>query len=295
MFNLKLFMPLLWLLTAAVLIGVTQVDGWGFMSILVLLLALYGTNKDMKNITWGQFIPAGLVTLTIFFFIYKYANPLWHDVVGWQTQNIKYAFKWNELFNSIPFNDAAWMRIWQPKWLTHYMSWVYMNGFTLSYWICIIRAFFTKDVKKMGVYALGGYLLQTPFILVFYNTVFLQEVWYVQGTPDMLARTFESAAHEYTTVLNCFPSMHTSIAFAALLLSMKEKSKWYRWLIGIYCTSIIISTLYLKIHWVIDVVAGMAFAYGCVKLAEWMVNTKAYDRFTEKFEGIGERFLKKKD
>ncbi|MCR8645619.1 phosphatase PAP2 family protein [Paenibacillus sp. N1-5-1-14] len=288
-----IIMPLLWLITAAVLIGVTQVDGWDLLSILLLIVALYGTKKDMKDIPWVKFIPAGLATLIIFFLIYKYANPLWNQVIGWQTKNIKYMFKWNEWFNSIPYNDGAWMRLWQPAWLTHYMSWVYRNGFTLSYWICIIRAFFTKDVKKMGVYALGGYLLQTPFILIFYNTVFLQEVWFVQGTPDILVRNFKSAAEVYTTVLNCFPSMHTSIAFAALLLSMKEKSKWYRWIIGIYCISIIISTLYLKIHWVLDVVAGMAFAYGCVSLAEWFIHTRMFNKFEVKFEGIGERLMKK--
>jgi len=205
-----------------------------------------------------------------------------------QTKSIRHVFNWNDLFNSIPFNDAAIFRLWQPKWLTHYMQWVYGFGFALSYWICLIRAFFTKDVHKFGRYALAGYLLQVPFILLFYNTILLQEVWYVQGTPDLLERGL-SAEQAFSTALNCFPSMHTSIAFAGLLLSMRERSRWYKLMIGTYCVSIIVSTMYLKIHWVIDVIAGMLFAYGCVKLADWIVASRPYGAFAQKFEGLGER------
>jgi hypothetical protein len=94
------------------------------------------------------------------------------------------------LFNAIPLNDAAWARFWQPHWLNRFFQWVYSNGFTLSYWVCIIRAFFIK-------------------------------------------------------------------------------------------------TLYQKIHWALDAVAGMLFAYGCVKLADFIVGSRFYEAFVRKFEGLG--------
>jgi len=284
----KLSMPLLILATAVVMLGIFQVQSWGWTCLVVLGLALIGVRKDSKDISWARFMPVGFVTLLVFYMIYKYAGPLWSTVVGWQTDNIKHYFQWNELFNSIPFNDAAWLRVWQPDWLTGYMQWVYLNGFTLSYWICVIRAFFTKDVKKLALYSLGGYLLQVPLILPFYNTILLQEIWYVQGVPDMLARDL-TPAEQYTTAWNCFPSMHTSIAFAAIVLAMREKSRWFRWLIGIYCGSIILSTMYLKIHWVIDVLGGMAFAYGCVKLADLIVKAKFFEKFAIRFENMANK------
>lgn len=238
------------------------------------------------NLTWDQFLPPGLIAITLFFLIYKYANPLWHQVIGWQTQYIQHIFQWNELFNNIPFNDGAIFRIWQPEWLTQYMRWVYNYGFALSYWICLIYSFFSKDVKKLLRYALAGYLLQVPLILPFYNTILLQEVWYVQEVPDMLQRML-TPEEAFTTAWNCFPSMHTSIAFAGLLLSRREKNPWFRFIAGIYCGSIILSTLYLQIHWVLDVIGGMMFAYGCVKLADWIMNSKKVTGWVESWEKLG--------
>jgi membrane-associated phospholipid phosphatase len=202
--------------------------------------------------------------------------------VSWQTETIHHYFQWNLIFNAIPFNDGAIFRLWQPKALTWYFMWVYTNGFALSYWICIIRSFFTKDVKKIVSFALAGYLLQVPFVLVFYNTVLLQEVWYVQGVPDMLHRIL-TPAQKFSTTLNCFPSLHTSIAFSGFLLAMREKSKWFRWWIGIYSISIIVATLYLKIHWILDVLAGILFAYGSVKLTDLIVNSNIFPYVTKIF------------
>ncbi len=284
----RIYLPLLFVGAAGVIYAITRVQSWSWLCVLLLAAALIGVKKDTRTITWIHYLPAGLLTLTAFYLIYQYANPFWHRVVGWQTESMRHIFNWNDWFGRIPGNDAAFMRVWQPWWLTRYMQWVYSYGFTLSYWICIIRAFFTKDVTKLGRYALAGYLLQVPLILPFYNTILLQEVWYVQGTPDLLERMM-SPEVAYQTVLNCFPSMHTSIAFAGLLLSLREKSRWYKTVLSVYCISIIISTMYLKIHWTLDVVGGMLFAAGCVWLADRLVGSRAFRAFTVKFEGLGQR------
>ena len=284
----RLYLPVLVILTAAIIYAITRVQSWSWICVLLLAAALIGVGKDAKAISWVHFMPAGLLTLLAFYLIYNYANPFWHRVVGWQTESVRHIFHWNDWFNRIPLNDAAFMRVWQPRWLTEYMQWVYAYGFTLSYWICVIRAFFTRDVAKLGRYSLAGYLLQVPLILPFYNLILLQEVWYVQGAPDLLERVMTSE-EAYSTVLNCFPSMHTSIAFAGLLLSLREKNRWYKTILSIYCVSIILSTMYLKIHWVIDVIGGMLFAWLCVKLADWIVGSRAFAAFTAKFERFGER------
>lgn len=278
--------PLLILLTAILVYAIIKVDHWDIWCVFILALALYGIKHDAKKMTWAQFLPMGVFVLTLFYLIYKFANPMWHHVLALELKSVHHIFHWNEWFRTIPYNDGAIFRVWQPDWLTEYMRWVYRYGFALSFWICVIRAFFTKDVKKMGLYSLGGYLLQVPLILPFYNTVFLQEVWYVLGTPDMLQRHF-TPAEQFAVTLNCFPSMHTSIAFSAILLVQREKSKWYRTIVTIYCASIIFSTLYLKIHWVIDVVAGMLFAYLVVKLADLIVNSRVYELMMAKVERYG--------
>lgn len=123
----------------------------------------------------------------------------------------------------------------------------------------------------MMSYALSGHLLQFPLILPFYNLILLREVWWVKGQPDLLGRQFATENDLLVNVMNCFPSMHTSISFAMLLLALREKDRIFKYMMVTYCSAIIFSTMYLQIHWVLDVLAGMAFAYGTVKLADFFI------------------------
>jgi membrane-associated phospholipid phosphatase len=272
--------------TAAILYCITKVESWGPACLVLIALSLIGISRDAKATPWPIFLPAGCLTLALFYFLYRHAAPFWTHVVAWQTSSAHHRFHWNGLFSAIPGNDAAWLRIWQPPWLTSYMKAIYSSGFALSYWVCVIRAFFTKDVGKFARYSLAGYLLQVPLILPFYNTVLLQEVWFVQGAPDMLGRGWPPE-QQGALAANCFPSMHTSIAFAALLLVRRERSVLFRAIMTLFCCSIIASTLYLKIHWLIDVVAGIAFAYGCVVLADRIVDGKAFGKIATTWERLG--------
>ncbi|MFD2169110.1 phosphatase PAP2 family protein [Tumebacillus lipolyticus] len=281
----KWLWALLIVATGLVLYGIISVQNWGLGCVVLILLTLYGIKKDQADISWQKFLPFGFLALLFPFVMYNYAGSFWHNVVAWQTDSVHHYFQWNDLFASIPFNDASFLWFYQPEWLVKLIGWVYWYGFTLSFWACIIRSFFTKDVKKMLHYAFAGFVLQVPLILPFYNTVLLQEVWYVYGLPDMLDpwyRHYTSEAEALNWVQNCFPSMHTSMAFAMLLMAMREKSRSFRWTMGTYCTLIILSTMYLKIHWVIDVLAGMLFAYAIVKLADLIMN-KVVSRIAARF------------
>jgi membrane-associated phospholipid phosphatase len=276
-----------WLTIAVfILVGVTRVENWGVLCLIIMIGSLIGVRKDSDNIPWSVFMPIGCLVLSVFYAVYVYAGDFWEQVVSWQTKSIHHTINWNNWFNAIPGNDGAFARLWQPEWLTSYMKAVYSYGFTLSFWVCVIRAFFTKDVKKFIRYALAGYLLQVPLILPFYNTIMLQEVWYVQGTADPLQRGW-TVLEQGKNSINCFPSMHTSIAFAALLLIQREKSIPARVLITLFCCSIIASTLYLKIHWVIDVAAGILFACMCVRISDSIVECSLFIKATASWKRFG--------
>ncbi|QZP36768.1 phosphatase PAP2 family protein [Halobaculum magnesiiphilum] len=68
---------------------------------------------------------------------------------------------------------------------------------------------------------------------------------------------------------NVFPSLHTSLAATVALVTWRERS-WRRWtpVALVLATSIVVSTMYLGIHWATDVVAGIALAAGSVAAAE---------------------------
>ena len=164
------------------------------------------------------------------------------------------------------------------------MKLVYNTGFVLAVLVPLYRAALSMDLKKMFRYILSTHIFQVFIITPFYFIFHLQEVWFVNGHPDMLVRNL-SGATAIETTLNCLPSMHTSIAFAIFLLILREKDKPFKFIWGFYCLSVIYSTMYLEIHWVIDIFAGLLLGYYSVKLADYVINRWA-DFFSNGFTKI---------
>jgi membrane-associated phospholipid phosphatase len=246
-------------------------------SYILLVLALWGVQRDRQSIEWKRFLWVGIPLVLFPILLWQYFPPIWNDVVYWQLGSLKHILDLDAFFKSIPGNNGWMFRVFKTPWLTGYLRWIYAYGFTLPVLIPIFRSFFAKDSLKMIRYSLSAHILQFVLIFPFYLTIHVDEVWYVLGQPDGMARHL-SAAQAAIVVINCFPSMHTSIAFAMLLLARREKDKLFRWVWTIFCLSIIYSTLYLEIHWVTDVIGGIVLAIVTVKLGDWIVQ-KISDKF----------------
>lgn len=61
-----------------------------------------------------------------------------------------------------------------------------------------------------------------------------------------------------TPVMNCFPSMHCMISFLFIfsVIGCRNLSKKYKWVVSILSCLIVISTLLVKQHVVVDVISG---------------------------------------
>ena len=58
---------------------------------------------------------------------------------------------------------------------------------------------------------------------------------------------------------DCMPSGHTMMTLISIICAFKLKS-CYKWLILVIGISLIFSTVYLRYHYVVDVIAGIGFA-----------------------------------
>jgi membrane-associated phospholipid phosphatase len=261
---------------------VSKVESWDAPLWAVLLFLCLDVDDDKTEVPWPRFLPLGLLLLGLFYWMYRNAAATWWKVADWQLRSVYHYFKWDEAFARIPLNDPLFLRKWlDHPWLTKGFTWVYGFGFAFSMWAAVIRSFAARDWRKMLRYALATYVLQTPLIIPFYNSVELHEVWWVMGRPDPLNRpSFLSPDQVLMQVQNCFPSMHTSIAFAVMLLALREKGWIFRWGMTAYTSAVIFSTLYLQIHWTIDVLAGLLFGYGVVKLTDLLMD-KLFKRRSE--------------
>ncbi|MFC2088247.1 phosphatase PAP2 family protein [Calditrichota bacterium] len=76
---------------------------------------------------------------------------------------------------------------------------------------------------------------------------------------------------------DCFPSMHTCLCLICLFYALRFKNLFkYRrlaiwfWIFGV--ASLIFSTVYLRYHWVIDVITGIILAIVIYFITEWIFN-----------------------
>ncbi|AYD41464.1 inositol phosphorylceramide synthase [Clostridium fermenticellae] len=233
----------------------------------ILAFAALTAYSDLrKDVKWIPFLVLTVPFMLFVSYACVHGYSFWGKILSWQISK-KIVVDLNPIFQQIPFNDGSIFRIYKPETLTWILRMIYNNGFVIPLLIPLYRAVICKDFKKAIRYALSGHLLQIFLISPFYLTFHLQEVWYVLGQPDGLARHLGPQAAAGVT-LNCFPSMHTSIAFAMFLVVMREKNKLFKYVWGLFCLSVIFSTLYLEIHWVLDVIGGLILAYVTVKLVD---------------------------
>lgn len=67
---------------------------------------------------------------------------------------------------------------------------------------------------------------------------------------------------EVNSNTNVFPSLHTSLSVTVALLAVRTRDVYGGWvyLAGVLAVSVVASTMYLGIHWAVDVVVGTALA-----------------------------------
>ena len=98
---------------------------------------------------------------------------------------------------------------------------------------------------------------------------------------DRLSFLMNYEISEYTR-RDCFPSLHNGIIFLILLFAFKQ-SRTYAFLFLPFAISLFISTLYLRYHYFIDMVAGFALAlivfYLGPRLNKWWEEKRVSNAF----------------
>jgi membrane-associated phospholipid phosphatase len=84
-------------------------------------------------------------------------------------------------------------------------------------------------------------------------------------------------ASEVNEASNVFPSLHTSLSVTVGTFAVLTREEYPRWTpVAVPLSlSVVAATMYLGIHWLTDVVAGFALAFGCVALAYRFVEPRS--------------------
>jgi membrane-associated phospholipid phosphatase len=70
---------------------------------------------------------------------------------------------------------------------------------------------------------------------------------------------------------DCFPSGHTMLTLTSLLSLWRWNRRWFHWLV-LPGALLIVSTVLLRYHWTIDVVAGALLAWPVARACDWLAD-----------------------
>jgi membrane-associated phospholipid phosphatase len=83
------------------------------------------------------------------------------------------------------------------------------------------------------------------------------------------------------TKFDVFPSGHTMVAVAVLLVAWRQARRAF-WLLLPVASGLVISTVYCRYHYAVDVIAGTLLAFVTVPIGDWV-----YDKLAGRFDFVG--------
>jgi len=179
---------------------------------------------------------------------------------------------------------TLWIQKWIVPWFTDIMSLAYLCYYFIP--VVLIAVLYLKDRmaefdRSMFVLAFGYYVSFIGYILFpavgpRYALTHLYSVP-LEGSfiTDFVRDTLNALEHNKR---DCMPSGHTQIVLMVLFLAYRHEKFLFYLFFPIIC-GLILSTVYLRYHYVIDLLVGGGLAIGCTMVGHriytwWTLRTK---------------------
>ncbi len=169
-------------------------------------------------------------------------------------------------------HPTVWMERWVVPWFTDVMSLAYLSYYFLPLTLVVVLYIKNRKLEfnesifvlTFGYYAsFIGYILFPAigprFTLTSFHSVPLEGTWIT----DFVRNTLNALEHNKR---DCMPSGHTQIVLMVLYLAYRYEKLLSCLFFPIIC-GLILSTVYLRYHYVIDLFAGVAFAIASLIIA----------------------------
>lgn len=162
-----------------------------------------------------------------------------------------------------PYVTPSWAAFFYVAYATYYFLPLVLGGFLWSRDVALARRFiFTLSVcfyvSYAGYFTIPAYGPRTA--LAERHTVPLE----TSPVARAISRTINELEH---TKLDVFPSGHTMITVAVLVVAWKRMRKLFWFLLPV-ALLLIFSTMYCRYHYLVDVIAGVVLAFATVPLGD---------------------------
>lgn len=139
---------------------------------------------------------------------------------------------------------------------------IYIGIYPFILWFTPLLFLLSDQRQAMQTFAVGlllVYLIALPFYLFLPVT----NVHTFNGVPSALEAaipTVDTFFYATTTVNNCFPSLHVAVALFTALTVWTTDNRRFKVVTAVVAGAVVVSVIYLAIHWIVDVVGGILVA-----------------------------------
>jgi membrane-associated phospholipid phosphatase len=174
-------------------------------------------------------------------------------------------------------HPTVWLEPYSHPILTEYLQWIYAMFYFLPLVlgaILYVKKQMTEFHLLVLVIVLGFYLSYLGYFLVpaigprftidYLQNEAVRGVWITTAIRDVLNNLGNIQR-------DAFPSGHTAITLLTIYYAKKHSKRYYRILL-VVGTSLVLSTVYLRYHYVIDVIAGFLLTGLVILLGPWLYN-----------------------
>ena len=146
--------------------------------------------------------------------------------------------------------------------LVSFLVVMYIGVYPFTLWFSPLYFILTDERNAMKTLAYGLliiYVIALPFYLFIPVTNVYS--WYgSESALESVIPTVEQFFYTTTTTNNCLPSLHVAMTLLIARAVSLTQNKRFMYLAYFCAGAVIVGVIYLAIHWLIDVVAGMILA-----------------------------------
>lgn len=154
--------------------------------------------------------------------------------------------------------------------LTYVFTYAYVWVFP-AIMLALFFVFVYRDQEELAQFLTAAYFMNLLFALPFYLLFPVNEVWasdsHVRLLTDRISPLIMDHYRSISALDNCFPSFHASLAILIAVAAWRSRDSRTKWLATACSVLVVASTLYLGIHWPLDVLAGGVAAVFCAILS----------------------------
>ena len=173
-----------------------------------------------------------------------------------------------------------------PEWGVYVFGPVYVLGYVVVLSLPLVAYVFATNARAVKT-LVTAYAVEYLAAIVCYTAVFAygpRNYHRLPGADPTAAQVEAPLLEAFRSITrltarvnvetNVFPSMHAALSITVFLVAVSTHDEFPRWtgVASVLVASILLSTLYLGVHWVTDLVAGGMLAVGGVVVADRIVS-----------------------